>query len=142
MEHKDLLRDNIFWVYIDKKKYAFQKIEGIVNQFSKEVYNEGGVEQPHFLAVNQSDINTLVLERGVQMTKEAFDFASKMQPGIILSNVEIIVLDRKKKPCREYYIDTAMVTKYSVSNFDAMSESVLIESLELSYYKMSQMKLN
>lgn len=137
MEHKDLLRDNRFLVYIDKTKYTFQKISGIASQFAKEIYNEGGVAEPHFLIGKQTEMNTLRLEKGVLKYSAGVKFDKKMRPGIYLKNIQIIALDKNNTPCREYFIESALITKVEISQFDAMGAGVLIETLELSYYQIS-----
>lgn len=137
MEHKDLLRDNRFLVYIENKKYTFQKVSGITTQFHREIYNEGGVAEPHFLAAKQTDMNTLRLEKGVTKSQEGSLLNRKMQPGMMMKNIQIIVLDKYRSPSREYYIENALITKFELADFDAMGENVLIEKLELEYYKIS-----
>lgn len=137
MKHEDLLRDNRFLVYIDKTKYTFQKVSGIASQFPKEIYNEGGVAEPHFLVGKQTEMNTLRLEKGVLRNSAGVEFDKKMRPGIYLKNIQIIALDKNNSPCREYFIESALITKIEIAQFDAMGSGILIETLELSYYKIS-----
>ena len=138
MDHTNLLRDSRFAVFIDNDKYSFQKLGGISTEYAKEVYNEGGVEEPHILKGVHEEMRTLKLEHGVQTGSMGKQIDDTLKPGKYLKNIQILMLGKNNKPVKEYFIEAAVVTKVELAQFDAGNENVLIESFELEYYKMTQ----
>lgn len=141
MVRREYLRDSCFLVYIDKKKFSFEKVSGIAAGYAKEIYNEGGIEEPHILKGIQEDLNTLRLEHGVSADSKKDEINEVLQPGNYLQNIEVIAVGKDKKPHKEFFIPMAVVTKVEIAGFDASDEKVLIESFELEYYQMSQLVL-
>ena len=141
MKHSDLLRDNRFLVYMGTSKYSFEKVSGLEKSYATEIYNEGGVDEPHLLKGKQTELQTLKLEHGVRIGTSGSSMDNKMKPGKVIENIQVIALGKDMKPSKEFFITQAVLTGVEVGDFDASGESVLVESFTMQYYDLVQSAL-
>lgn len=138
MTHEELIKNNRFLVFIGLKKLSFAKVSGLESEFSKEIYAEGGNSELHIMKVPGTSLKTIRFERGVQSKDIIIEM---LKPGTYISGIQIIVLKENKKMYCEYYIDKAVVTKWEVSQMDAMDGNVLIETFEIEHTGIKKITL-
>lgn len=124
----------------------FQKVSGLSTEVQLETINEGG-DNVHMLRVPKSvNYGNLVLERGYVASfipspltlefKAAFN-TLKFLP----SNVLVTLFNDNGIPIGGWVFKKAYPVKWSVSNLDAQSDSVIIDTMELAYSKVEIMRM-
>ncbi len=118
----------------------FQSVSGLSVEYETETINEGGENRfVHEIPVRTSYSN-LVLKRGMMVDStvvkwciDAFENRS-FQP----TDVQVILLNENHEPLRTWSVVRAWPKRWSVSDFNAEDNSIVIETLELSYryYKL------
>lgn len=118
----------------------FQSVSGLSVEYETETINEGGENRfVHEIPVRTSYSN-LVLKRGmlvdskvVQWCVDAFENRS-FEP----TDLQILLLNENHEPLKTWSVARAWPKRWSVSDFNAEDNSVVIETLELSYryYKL------
>lgn len=118
----------------------FQSVSGLNVEYETETVNEGGENRfVHEIPVRTSYSN-LVLKRGmlvdskvVQWCIDAFENRS-FEP----TDLQVILLNENHEPLRTWSVVRAWPKRWSVSDFSAEDNSLVIETLELSYryYKL------
>ncbi len=114
--------------------HRFQEISGIGAEVSTEDLREGGADVAYKLPTGIK-FNNLVLKRGFIVDSLVLDWCRdalelfKFQP----SDVEVILLNEKHEPLASWIFIGAWPVKWSVSDFKAQDNSLVIESMELAY---------
>lgn len=138
-EHKDLVMNNRFLVYIGMHKLSFAKVSGMDAGMTKETYAEGGDNHwPHVMTTPIEQLRTLRFERGLQINSKV---SNQIMPGMMIPWIEVIVSDEKGKPVYEYYVIGAYVTKWEISVLDAVTGNVIIETFEVEHFGMGKFGL-
>lgn len=137
--HDDFSTNNRFLVFVGPHKLSFAKVSGLGSTMNKEIYAEGGtMNSPHVMRTPNSDMRTLVMERGIQ----AFNFAAfRMEPGTFVPWIQVIVLGPNKKPVYEYFITEAWVSKWEDTELDAMDGKVIVNRFEVDYSSITRINL-
>ena len=113
----------------------FQKVSGLSAEVNTTEINEGGQNlYAHRIPV-KINYNNLVLERGMvigsplniefNVALSLFKFAP--------SNVMVTLFNDKSIPLAGWFFTKAYPVKWSVSDFDAEANSVVIDTMELAY---------
>ena len=113
----------------------FQSVAGLSVEYETETFIEGGENRfVHELPV-RTQYGTLVLQRGLLVDSkvlkwclEAFE-QRKFEP----SDLQVILLNEQHEPLKTWSVSRAWPKKWSVSDLNAEENSLVIESLELSY---------
>ena len=124
-----------FGVSQDKNDARFQTVSGLSVEYDMEEYKEGGENRfTHKLPV-RTKYADLVLKRGmltgsatVQWFLDAFR-ERVFQP----KTVTVTLMNEKGEPLRTWSIAHAVPKKWTVSDFNSAENSVVVETLELSY---------
>ncbi len=129
-----------FGISDDENDTRFQSVSGLSVEYETETINEGGENRfVHEIPVRTSYSN-LVLKRGmlvdstvVQWCIDAFENRS-FEP----TDMQILLLNENHEPLKTWSVVRAWPKRWSVSDFNAEDNSVVIETLELSYryYKL------
>ncbi len=116
----------------------FQKVSGISADVQLETINEGGENLHMHRVPKMMNYNNLVLERGYVASpipsllnlefKAAFN-SFTFAP----SNVLVTVFNESGIPVGGWVFQKAYPVKWSVSDLDAQSNSVIIDTMELAY---------
>ena len=113
----------------------FQSVAGLNVEYDVESFKEGGENRfEHKLPV-RTKYPDLALKRGMltdsQVIKWCLDaFQNRVfQPA----EVNVTLLNEKHQPLKTWQIHRAWPKKWSVSDFNAQENSVVVETLELSY---------
>lgn len=135
-----------FHVYINNKAYGFQKISNIEQVIETEMITEGGCDYVKILPSPPKNINIMRFTKGAG-TFEEETFVFKVGQ-YINSPIHIFVLGQTeengkivRKPRKHYCILGAMISKWNLSDFDAESSTMLIETFEIQYSKLEQVPI-
>jgi phage tail-like protein len=119
----------------DKNEVRFQSVSGLSVEYDMEEYKEGGENRfTHKLPV-RTKYADLVLKRGMLVNSKVIKwcrdaFENRMfQPAII----DIILMNEKSEPLQTWNVVNAIPKKWVVSDFNSGENSIVIETLELSY---------
>ncbi len=121
----------------------FKKVTGIGATVSTRTLNEGGQNLFSHKLPERVQYDNLVLERGLVVGSPlAVEFNTAMsQFKFSPSNVMISLLDEASTPVSSWLFINAYPVKWTVSNLDADSNTVVIETMELSYQRMQTMEI-
>ncbi len=121
----------------------FQKVSGLSSSVETATIEEGGQNLYTQALPKRIKYDNLVLERGVVVgsplvvefnaTMSLFKFSA--------SNVLVTLLDNTRIPIAGWLFMKAYPVKWSVSDLDANSNSVVIETMELTYQRMQVMRI-
>lgn len=124
----------------DETDNRFQEVTGLGAEISVEELKEGGLnEYTHKLPVG-AKYGNLVLKRGYihdsevskwcRETIENFSFGTD---GFATKDVTVTLLNEEHEPLANWQFIRAWPVKWSVSDFKAQENALLVESLELAY---------
>ncbi len=124
----------------------FQKVRGISTEVQLETINEGGQNLYAHRMPKKIGYNNLVLERGYIASEipsplniefnAAFSFF-KFYP----SDVLITMFNEEGIPIGGWLFQKAYPVKWSVSDLDALSNSVALDSMELAYTRFQILRM-
>lgn len=124
-----------FSISKDKNDVRFQTVSGLSVEYDYESFKEGGENRfEHKLPV-RTKYSDLVLKRGMvtdsQVIKWFLDaFQNReFQP----SEINVILMNDKSEPLRTWKIAHAIPKKWLVSDLNANENSLVIETMELTY---------
>lgn len=113
----------------------FQSVSGLSMEYETETVTEGGENRfVHELPV-RTKYNTLVLKRGLLVNSEVHNWCLKafenreFEP----TDLQVMLLNENSEPLKTWSIVRAWPKKWTVSDFNAEENSLVIETLELSY---------
>lgn len=128
-----------FWVSFDISNdpvdIAFQDVAGIGMELQTEDVVEGGENMFTQKLPTRASYTPLVLKRGLAVKSSLTDWVRDAVENLTINPVTVIValLNENKEPLIAYRFMNAYPLKWSVSNFNAETSSVVIETLELYY---------
>ena len=128
-----------FWVSFgfsnDPVDIAFQDVAGIGMELQTEDVVEGGENMFTQKLPTRASYTPLVLKRGLAVKSTLTDWVRDAVENLSISPVTVIValLNENKEPLIAYQFMNAYPLKWSVSNFNAETSSVVIETMELYY---------
>jgi phage tail-like protein len=114
---------------------AFQDVAGIGMELQTEDVVEGGENMFTQKLPTRANYTPLVLKRGLAIKSPVTDWIRDSIENLSIKPLTIIValLNEKKEPLIAYRFINAYPLKWSISNFNAETSSVVIETLELYY---------
>jgi len=113
----------------------FQSASGLSVEYDVEEYKEGGENRfTHKLPV-RTKYADLVLKRGMLTGSEVVGWflAAFRERAFEPKTVNVILMNEKSEPLRTWNVAHAVPKKWSVSDFNANENSLVVETLELSY---------
>ncbi len=128
-----------FWVRFeisnDPVDISFQDVSGISMDLQMEEVAEGGNNKYLQKLPTRAIYSPLVLKRGMSVDSKVTEWIIDAIENLNISPTTIIValLNEKSEPLVAYRFLNAYPVKWSISNFNAESSSIVIESLELYY---------
>lgn len=113
----------------------FQSVSGLSVEYETENVTEGGENRfVHELPV-RTKYNTLVLKRGMLVDSEVQKWCLKafenreFEP----TDLQVTLLNENSEPLKTWKVARAWPKKWTVSDFNAEENGLVIETLELSY---------
>ncbi len=135
MNREDPLRGFRFVLEIDEiSSGGFSRIKNIAREVKYESYREGGVNDYEHKLVTQVSYPALVLERGLALD-DLWKWALAVADGdVTRKTVWIRLQDEAGNAKWVWQVEHALPVKWSASDLDAQSSSVVMESLELAHH--------
>lgn len=134
----------------EKNDVRFQEVSGLAAEISTEEIIEGGENRFAHRVPTRSKYGNLVLKRGlftdsklVKWVTHAIDnIEAGDKPGEMPTTVNVTLLNEEHEPLADTFsFIRAWPVKWSVSDFKAMDNSIVVETLELSYQYFSKIRL-
>lgn len=119
----------------NKNDVRFQTMSGLSVEYDMEEFKEGGENRfTHKLPV-RTKYADMVLKRGMLTDSEVIGwFLDAFRDREFLpADLNVILMNEKSEPLRTWKVAHAIPKKWSVSDFNANDNAVVIETLELSY---------
>lgn len=129
-----LLSNNRFLVSMDALLFSFAKVTNISSAVETESIQEGGSNwAPELILKPKTKAETLILEQGIQTGAAAKAGQKLLALGNRVFVATIMVLDQNHSISKVYGFEKGLITKWEVSNLDAMGKELLIRKLEISH---------
>ena len=121
----------------------FQKVSGLSTTVETETIQEGGQNFYSQQLPKKIQHENLVLERGLVVGSPlVIEFNAAMSLfKFYPSNVLVSLIDSTNIPIASWLFIKAFPVKWSVSDLDATANSVVIETMELSYQRMQVIRI-
>ncbi|MBL7803974.1 MAG: phage tail protein [Saprospiraceae bacterium] len=121
----------------------FQKLSGLSADISPETYEEGGQNLYTHRFPNRISYGNLVLERGMVIGSIlGLEFNTAMSMfRFYPSNVMVMLLNADSEPVANWMFFKAYPVKWAISDLDANSNQIAIESMELAYTRFQRLTL-
>lgn len=113
----------------------FQTVSGLTVEYETEEYKEGGENRfVHKLPV-RTKYSDLVLKRGMLVRSEVLDWFLRAFRDRIFEprDVAVVLMNEQGQPLRTWKVAHAVPRKWSVSDLNANENSIVVETLELTY---------
>jgi len=118
----------------------FQDVGGLDVEMEMESFTEGGQNRFTWQLPKRARYADIVLKRGKINNSAIVNWCREAMEQFIFSpvNVTISLLNEKHEPVQSWYVVNAIPKKWSLSNFNAQENSIVIESITLScqYFTM------
>lgn len=135
MATQDPLRGFRFLVEIDHvASGGFARVKGISREVRHESYREGGVVEYEHKLITQVSYPVLILERGLALDG-LWGWAQDTADGHVQrKNICIRLQNEAGDKAWAWQIENAIPVKWTASDLDAQTASVVMESLELAHH--------
>lgn len=113
----------------------FQSVGGLSVEYDTESFKEGGENRfEHKLPV-RTKYPDLTLKRGMLTDSKVIEWCTKafVNREFQVAQVNVILLNERHEPLKRWEFTGAWPKKWSVSDFNAQENSVVIETLDLCY---------
>lgn len=113
----------------------FQAVSGLNVEYDTESFKEGGENRFEHKLPTRTKYPDMSLKRGMLTDSKVIDWCLKALQNRQFDPVQIQVtlLNEKHEPLRTWSVFNAWPRKWQVSDLNAQENSVVIETLELSY---------
>jgi phage tail-like protein len=120
--------------------HRFQEVAGLGAEVTTEELKEGGADVTYRLPSGLRFSN-LILKRGLISDSKVLEWCRDAieQFKFRRTNVEVVLLNDNHEPLASWKFIDAWPVKWSVSDFKAQDNSLVIESIELAYRIMRKM---
>ena len=136
---ESLLLNSNFLVNIGQHTFSFARIRTVSEVLETEAVREGGDNwHVHALAKQLSSPQKLSMERGLLADPDG-KVPVALKPGTMVSSVTIMVMQRGSKK-KAYYFDQGIVTKWDISDFDALQGNVMFQTVEITHSGLHEIK--
>jgi phage tail-like protein len=131
----DPLRGFRFLLEIDEIASAgFTRVKGLSREIKYENYREGGVVEYEHKLITQVSFPVLVLERGLALD-DLWSWAQDVADGnVTRKTIRIRLQDEAKQPGFAWQIANALPVKWTATDLDAQTSTVIMETLELAHH--------
>ncbi|MBS9434458.1 phage tail protein [Photorhabdus hainanensis] len=117
---------------------AFQRISGLSRELQTTQHSQGGENARNTWLAEKIQHGSLILERGVMTVTPltlVFDRVLRGEKAVY-ADVVIMLLNENSLPVASWTLSNALPVRWSTGDFDANSNTVLVNSLELRYQDM------
>ncbi len=115
--------------------FRFQEVSGLDVEMEMESFTEGGQNRFTWQLPKRTRYSDLVLKRGMFMGSGIVLWCRNALENFVFEpvNLTVALLNESHVPIQAWYVVNAIPKKWSISNFNAEENSVVIESITLSY---------
>ena len=124
-----------FGISTDRNDVRFQTASGLSVEYDMEEYKEGGENRfTHKLPV-RTKYADLVLKRGMVTDSSVIKWCldAFRERVFVPTDVNVILMNEKAEPLRTWKVAHAIPKKWLVSDLNANENSLVIETIELTY---------
>lgn len=128
----------------DSKDSRFQEVGGLTSELSIEEVVEGGENRFTHRLPNRGKFGNLILKRGLLTDSQLITWCKSSIENFLFApaTVNVTLLNENHEPLADTYsFVKAWPVKWSVSNFKASDNAIVVETLELSYTYFTRIKL-
>lgn len=113
----------------------FQTVSGLSVEYDYESFKEGGENRFEHKLPIRTKYSDLVLKRGMLTNSEVLKWLMEAfrDREFKASDVSVILMDEQGEPLRTWKVAHAIPKKWLVSDFNAMENSYVVETIELTY---------
>ncbi len=113
----------------------FQSVSGLGVEFDTESFKEGGENRYEHKLPTRSKYPDLSLKRGMLVDSKVWEWIRDALQGRDIKplDVNVSLLNEKHEPLRTWSVFRAWPRKWQVSDLNAQDNSIVVETLELSY---------
>jgi phage tail-like protein len=135
MARQDPLRGFRFLLEIDGiTSGGFTRVKGLTREVRHESYREGGVNEYEHKLITQVGYPVVILERGL-LLDDLWKWALAASDGEVeRKTLRIRLQNEAGEKLWAWEIAHAIPVKWSASDLDALTNSVVMESLELAHH--------
>jgi phage tail-like protein len=117
---------------------GFTRVKGLSREVKIEVFREGGVNDFEYKLASLASFGNLVLERGFATTG-LWDWHEEVVGGKIRRRkITVALRDERQNELWRVHADAAFPVKWTLSDFDAASAQVIVESVEFAHHGLRQ----
>ncbi len=128
-----LVPSHSFLVTIGPAMFSFSKISNLMSRVEYDSIIEGGNnDYPHLFKKAKTQPDTLILEKGVRTRSSDLTF-NLLTEGMQVEMVTIMLLKNGTDLEKVFFFKKGMIVKRQFSTLDAMSNELLIETLEIAH---------
>jgi phage tail-like protein len=121
--------------FSDEADTHFQSVSGLSVEYEMETIKEGGENRfEHKLPV-RTKYSDLSLKRGLLLDSKVLKWCLDAFENRVFAptDVQIVLFNEQHQPLKTWSVTAAWPKKWSVTDFNAQENSLVIETLELSY---------
>lgn len=113
----------------------FQSVSGLTVEFDTETFKEGGENRFEHKLPLRSKYPDLSLKRGMLTDSEVIKWCLQAlhNRDFKPAQLNVILLNEEHQPLKTWNIYNAWPKKWSISDFSAQDNSIVIETLDFSY---------
>jgi phage tail-like protein len=123
------------FAFSDEADTHFQSVSGLSVEYETETIKEGGENRfEHKLPV-RTKYADLSLKRGLLLDSKVLKWCLDALENRVFAptDMQIVLLNEQHQPLKTWNVAAAWPKKWSVSDFNAQENALVIESLEISY---------
>jgi phage tail-like protein len=117
------------------KEFRFQEVSGLEVELEMESIVEGGQNRFTWQLPKRTRYSDLTLKRGMIIGSDIVNWFRDALENFNFNpaNIQVALLNEKHEPLHSWYVVSAIPKKWSVSGFNAQENSIVVESLTMSY---------
>jgi len=115
--------------------FRFQEVSGLDVEMEMDTFVEGGQNRFTWKLPKRAKYSDIVLKRGLFMGSGIILWCQNAFENFVFEpvNITVSLLNSDHVPLQAWYVVNAIPKKWSISNFNAQENSVVVESITLSY---------
>lgn len=113
----------------------FQSVSGLNVEYDTETFKEGGENRFEHKLPARTKYPDLSLKRGMLNDSKVIEWCldAFQNRNFSPADINVTLLNEKHEPLKTWHIHRAWPRKWSVSDFNAQENALVVETLELSY---------
>lgn len=120
----------------------FQEVSGLTVELEVEKFQEGGVNDYQHPLPKPIKYPNLVLKRGLLVDSQLVEWLRNATENFVIEpkDLRVTLLNEKAEPLLSWSFTNAWPIKWEISGFNAQDNSIVAETIELTYKKFRRVK--